>query len=959
MIRERSAMGTMPATSDTGWPRRGWSLWAKSGDEFGWLSLPQHMRDSARIAGLLWDDWVAPGVKHRLREDLDASDDTMRTVVMWLAGSHDVGKADPLFIDVLAERPEFAHLSDKAYNAGLPRHEHSQFQTKLPHSHISFVAISRYLRHHARMQGPLTKRFASISGAHHGLPPAHTDLTHASDHLDHLPEEWQTLQLHLLEALSQETGFDEVMPRLRRRTLQTSSQMVLTGLVIMTDWIASNAEACPLTPSGRDDDPDRAVTALASVNPSLPWHPDPPEADPAAAFAARFHWPEGRTAHPAQRAAVELASSVRDGDGALLTIEAPMGQGKTEAALLATEILAQRSGAGGVMVAAPTMATADGLLQRVAAWGRDAVATDTPASLFLGHSKSHLNTTFRRLPRFRGIEDDRAGHVLAHGWLRGRKKGILANLVVGTVDQVLFSALLSKHMMLRHLGLSQKVIIIDEVHAYDTYMSQYLRRALTWLGEYRAPVVLLSATLPASRRRELTDAYRRGLNPEAALSTGLDTGDHYPVLTLTTEEGTTPATPEGDPATQSVELELLDDDDEALREALRPLVEDGGCAAVVCSTVDRAQETYRLAREMVGDDARLLHSRFMASQRVRMEAELFDELGPKSTRDDGRPRRRIVVATQVIEQSLDLDFDLLITDIAPSDLVLQRMGRLHRHARPRADRPEWADHPRTLIRGCTQRPSAETPPEFVETIELIYPRALLLASTSALGLEHGQGRVTLPTDIPGLVDRTYENPDVPDAWRDDFDQARADHDADEQESARRAQAFRLPEPCQSQTLTDLFQAPAGDIDRDSWGEERGMAQVRDTDPTVEVLLVKEGSHGYRPFDPEAPDDDAGVEIMPGAVPEEHQAHTIAASSVRLPRAFSRPDRFNAALDQLETKTDPAWHHSFALKGQLMLALDEDNQAVLAGRRLEYDPELGLIDHSRTDAAARTAPDPQE
>lgn len=949
----------MASTTDTHWPTQGWHLWAKSGDEFGWLSLPQHMRDSAHIAGLLWDEWIAAGTRRRIADALGITGRECRTLVMWLAGSHDVGKADPLFIDVLAERPEFSYLTDKAYDAGLPRHTHPQFQTKRPHSHISFVAISRYLRHHARMQGPQTKRFAAIAGAHHGLPPAHTEMTHARDHVDHLPEAWQTLQVDLLDALSQETGFDEVLPLLRGGTLEASTQMVLTGLVIMTDWIASNVDACPLTPSGRDDDPERAPRALASVNPGLPWHPEPPEADPAAAFASRFHWPQDRTAHPAQRAAVDLAASVEAGDGALLTIEAPMGQGKTEAALLATEVLAQRSGAGGVMVAAPTMATADGLLQRVAAWGRDAVATDTPASLFLGHSKSHLNTTFRRLPRFRDIEDDRAGHVLAHDWLRGRKKGILANLVVGTVDQVLFSALLSKHMMLRHLGLAQKVVVIDEVHAYDTYMSQYLQRALTWLGEYRAPVVLLSATLPASRRRELIDAYRRGLDPHATPSTALDTADHYPVLSLTTKDGTTAAAPESDPTNQHVELDLLDDDEEALREALRPLVEDGGCAAVVCSTVDRAQEAYRLARELVGDDARLLHSRFMASQRVRMEAELFAELGPASSRESGRPRRRIVVATQVIEQSLDLDFDLLITDIAPSDLVLQRMGRLHRHQRPDEDRPDWAEHPRTLVRGFTRRPSPEAMPEFVETVELIYPRALLLASTSALQLERGTGEVTIPADIPGLVDRTYENPAVPDAWLSGFREADTARDAEEQESARRAQAFRLPEPWQSQTLTDLFQAPAGDIDRDSWGEERGMAQVRDTDPTVEVLLVKKGLHGYRPLDPDAAGPGTDVEIMPETVPEEHHARTIAASSVRLPRAFSRPGRFDAALDQLEAETDPAWHHSFALKGQLMLALDEDNQTVLAGRRLEYDAELGLIDHSRTDARTGTASDPQE
>ncbi|GAB3194462.1 CRISPR-associated helicase Cas3' [Nesterenkonia suensis] len=949
----------MAPTTDTHWPAQGWALWAKSGDEFGWLSLPQHMRDSAHIAGLLWDEWVAPGARRQAEDALGLTTEQMRHTVMWLAGCHDVGKADPLFVDVLADRPEFAHLSAQAYDAGLPHHTHTLYQTKLPHSHISFVAITHFLRRRADLRGRLARRIASIAGAHHGLPPANTELSRAADHVDHLPEAWQALQQDLLEALSHEVGFDDVLPQLRRRSWPVSAQMILTGLVIMTDWIASNAEACPLTPSGRDDDPARPPKALSSVNPGLPWAPRPSEGDPSTAFATRFHWPEERAAHPAQRAALELASTVPEGEGALLTIEAPMGQGKTEAALLAAEHLAHRSGAGGVMVAAPTMATADGLLRRVTDWCRDAMAQETPASLFLGHSKGHLNTTFRRLPRFSGIGDDSGGQVLAHQWLRGRKKGILSNVVVGTVDQVLFSALLTKHMMLRHLGLAQKVVIIDEVHAYDTYMSQYLRRALSWLGEYRAPVVLLSATLPATRRRELIDAYRQGLDPEAPPAADLDTGDHYPVLTLTTLNGTTVLTPESSPAHQDVEIGVLDDDDAALRQALHPVRESGGCVAVVCSTVDRAQAAYRLARELVGDDARLLHSRFMASQRVRMEADLLKELGPRSTRDGDRPRRRIVVATQVIEQSLDLDFDLLITDIAPSDLILQRMGRLHRHARPRRDRPEWAERPRTLIRGYTRRPSAEMPPIFVDTIELIYPKALLLASTAALGLERNHGSVTIPADIPTLVDQTYENPGVPETWRVPFQEALSAHEADEQESSRRAETFRLPEPWRGSTLTDLFQAPADDVDQDSWGEERGMAQVRDTDPSIEVLLVRATTHGYGLVNPDTSNADDGIEIMHGAVPEDHHAHTIAASSVRLPRAFARPDRLEAALDQLERETDPAWHHSFALKGQLMLALDESNQAVLAGRRLEYDPELGLIDHSRTDIAARPAHDPQE
>ncbi len=247
------------------------------------------------------------------------------------------------------------------------------------------------------------------------------------------------------------------------------------------------------------------------------------------------------------------------------------------------------------------------------------------ASLFLAHSKSHLNTQFRSLPRLDNIHDS-AGAVVAHEWLSGRKKGILANAVVGTVDQVLFMALQSKHMMLRHLGLAQKVVIIDEVHAYDAYMSQYLEMALTWLGHYRAPVILLSATLPHSRKEQLAAAYLRGLKGRKSSVSLERSGGSYPVVSMAQKTGVTVHAAAPSARDQQVRIQLLEEGEEAIRGALRQTADRGGCTAVVCSTVDRAQRVYEIAKELVGDDAVLLHSRFTTRERVAKETVLLDEL---------------------------------------------------------------------------------------------------------------------------------------------------------------------------------------------------------------------------------------------------------------------------------------------------------------------------------------------
>ena len=211
-----------------------------------------------------------------------------------------------------------------------------------------------------------------------------------------------------------------------------------------------------------------------------------------------------------QRAVLEAVDTAAE--PGILILEAQMGVGKTEAALAAAEIMANRFGLGGVFFGLPTQATANGIFPRLLGWADTQSEETLPQAIKLAHGMAELNESYLRL-QGRGVqleEDAQEEHqVQVHQWFRGNKQALLANFVIGTVDQLLLAALAQKHVMLRHLGLAGKVVIIDECHAYDTYMNCYLDRALEWLGWYKVPVILLSATLPARRRTELVEAYQQ------------------------------------------------------------------------------------------------------------------------------------------------------------------------------------------------------------------------------------------------------------------------------------------------------------------------------------------------------------------------------------------------------------------------------------------------------------------
>jgi len=892
------------------------SLWAKSGDGVDFLTLPQHLVDSACAASLVFNSWVSRSVKDFLSTELQIEESELEGFYLWLAGTHDVGKASATFQRLLLNRGGLEHLVHAVSDAGLDTElsvDEANF-SKLPHSVVSGEILSLWLEEQG-VRRPKANAVASVANAHHGIATGPNPTVR--DLLKDYSSEWKAVHRELVEAMEKLCGVEGGVGKLVASMPKMPAPIVqmLAGLVVMADWIASNEKAFTLRAEGSQL--ERTATAAEFIDLTSPWAPEGTSGeDIDEYFRQSFNWPPEFKARRVQRAMVEAVQGL-DGSG-LVVLEAETGVGKTEAALAAAEILAARNGTQGVFFAAPTMATANGLLERTIEWAEN-VAGYSVRSMYLAHSKNALSKPFVQL-KFNGINDqeESGGEVVASQWMSGRRLGILSNFVVGTVDQVLMMALQQRYSMLRHVGLAGKVVIFDEVHTFDTYSSDYLRSAIAWLGHYGASVILMSATLPPDKRRELVEAYSWGDMPEGEQG--------YPLITVATAEKIHATSVEPSPTNLVGDIQMLNEEKRPLSTLLDELLDEGGCALIICNTIGRAQAAYSCLIGVYGDCVELHHAGFVAWERVEKEDSLRQELGPGSRRGAGRPWRKIVVATQVAEQSLDIDADVLITDIAPIDLLIQRIGRLHRHARPKTDRPPRLQEPKIFIRGVLQK---DPVPEFDSGAEAIYGRAILMSTLAVLPEEFRR-----PDDTAKLVAEAYD-PDFepPAPWQESWAKAEGERQHGDATAHSRSADYRVPDPQYGLQFKSLFERLVDDSERSAG--EGGAAQVRDIEPSVEVIPIIATDYGYQPWG-------WNSEVLDGSEVPYKLAFHLASSTVRLPGRMTRyGNDFDAVISQLEESTPGEWEDHYLLRGQLALVLNESLEATVGRFKIRYSSELGI------------------
>lgn len=969
------------------------SVWAKFGynpESDHWLPLWLHLLDSSAVAEHLAERWLAPTARDLIEREFAGSTSGLPPteefclLASWIAGVHDIGKCTPAF------SCQVGKLDDRMKEAGLPHEQVDPLERRnVPHALAGQLILEPWLEDgHGWRHGP-AMALASVVGAHHGIPPTRGALTNEFSGHEHLlgSEEWVVAQRELLNLVTTRTGAEPLLPYWAQHRWSQPFLVELSGLVIVADWIASTEkyfELLSLDDNGThlfapDAHAGRVATGLARLEIPSPWRPRDDGADADSLLAQRFDLPNRARATNVQ--ARTLAAARTMGLPGLLIIEESTGGGKTEAALMAAEVLAARTGRAGTLFALPTQATTDAMFSRELSWLEnieEAYAEDGAPSDFavqLLHGRSQLNKEARVLRR-RGYEihdrllgglggeaedfptptcigpdeeeirrgraisaaDQRQADVAILAWFNGRKKAMLSDFVVTTVDHLLFGAMRSPHLAMRHLGLSRKVVVIDEVHSYSTYMNVYLDRTLTWLASYGVPVVLLSATLSEARCTALVDAYRRGLRLAAGERVPKRPSPEivrtpFPCLITAGRERTEVVPTSSTERRSTVRIKRLSKD------ALAPLLEeklaDGGCALVVRNTVRRAQETYELLRETFGEDVSLNHARFTIRDRLAKDADLLHRFGPPRN-DPQRPHRAIVVATQVAEQSLDIDFDLLVTDLAPIDLILQRMGRLHRHERPR---PAQLTSPTCYIDWLPS--TASDNPAVEPGAKTIYGEQDMLMSAAALDrVISGSGVVTVPDDVHDLIEAVYgTDAPVPPHWRDPIARAREVYEAEQQKKHNAAKGFLLCEPNKAGTstsLVDWLHTTASD------NEEKGRAQVRDGEDSLEVILLElhrvGGQEELRTL-PQKPGDPGHI-IPTNLVPDPKVVRTMMMSAVRLPPSLSNERVIDQVIQELEIRVVPAWQDDRDLQGQLFLLL-EDGRAQLAGTTLEYSPSTGL------------------
>lgn len=904
-------------------------FWAKKSDDgslFKWLQLEQHLIDTMNVIGLLWEHWLSDSQRKLLiNSAIPIDEEGTKNLIKFIGGSHDIGKLTPAF---QLKKTSYKNTEDldkilleKIIAEGFA--DEDPGLTAMEQSHHS-VASQTLLNNFG-----VKEDIASIAGGHHGKPVDDSSIikkqlsSYSANYFikeksnDPIHIKWNNAQEELFKWILKRSGFSSVeeLP-----IISQPGQVVIEGLLIMADWIASNENYFPLL-----DIQDSGENINQQKRLEYGWkkwfgtRPTPllEEREVNDYFNERF----GFQPRELQYKLVDIIQ--KSEDPGIFIVEAPMGVGKTEAALAAVEYLSSKTGNSGLFFGLPTQATSDGIFPRINSWLQGiSLSVGEKQSLQLIHGKAALNSEFAELSRHIDQDGDMDSGVIVNQWFTGKKTAILDDYVVGTVDHFLLAALKQKHLALRHMGLSKKVVVIDEVHAYDAYMSQYLNRAVHWMGSYKVPVIILSATLPSKKRVELIESYLNGdgkYTIEVNQPKGWEETVAYPLITYIDNESIMQIHDFQPQEDKTIQIKKIQDDD--ILAILQDKLSEGGVAGIIVNTVKRAQQLYSELAAAFGEDLiEVLHSGFIATDRIDKEKHLLNMIG----KDAERPFKEIIIGTQVIEQSLDINFDLLITDLAPMDLIIQRIGRLHRH--PLSDRPKKLKEPVVYIVGTSDNF------EFEEGSGFVYGKYLLIRTQYYL-----LDKINLPSHISPLVQKVYGEEDI---FIED-DELKEIYINEKQKFYRlidkkknKAESYLLDEMNYYGREVSLIGWLKNDIRNSS--EEKGFAQVRDSQESIEVIVVKKYGSGYG-FVKESED-------ICNKIHEFAISKKLAAQTLKLPRVLCMPCNIDKTIEELEeynNKKLPEWQKEPWLKGSLGIILDDGNNFELLDYNLHYDEKLGL------------------
>lgn len=691
---------------------------------YPWHPAAFHMFDVAACAELLLVQQA--GRMMRLAELVGVEANALRSVLVALVALHDLGKFSPSFIARIGSH-ELEGLPPDGTDAEM---SHWQATDVLLNGLDPLLAPVIGGDQLAR-----ATLYASVAG-HHGRPPRNIGRTAARVVMR---SPGGQVAADFVKTVVDRLG-PEPLPAMDLTKAKTLSWL-LAGLTTLADWIGSNPTWFPYTDPHGTGLAEYWLIARGRSEDAIR------QAGAKGARAAPYRNADALLTLPSLRPMQIAADTVALPDGpALIVLEDSTGAGKTEAALVLVQRLMASGRASGLYAALPTMATANAMFDRLAGFVRRFY--DEPPSLALAHGRRALHDGFRAAVRGgadAAPEPDAAGCA---AWIADdRRKAFLAEIGVGTIDQALQAVLPVRFGTLRLWGLADRVLIVDEVHAYDAYIKEELKTLLKFQAQLGGSAIVMTATLPTAFREALVTAYVEGLGTPVPVPKPAG----YPSLTVASRSGVaeTVVTPAAH-TVRRVQVERLDSR-VAARDAVIEAAKAGAAVAWVRNAVDDAIQAVQ-ELEDAGVPADLFHARFAMGDRLRIESDVVRRFG--ITGEDRDRRGRVVVATQVIEQSLDLDFDFMVSDLAPVDLLIQRAGRLWRHMdrRPASARPR----PNPLLAVLAPDPSDVVDERWLHQVldrgAYVYDVDVQWRSAAEI---FGAGTIDAPDGLRPLIEAVY------------------------------------------------------------------------------------------------------------------------------------------------------------------------------------------------------------
>lgn len=738
----------------------------------------------------------------------------------FLAALHDIGKASPVFQS--KDKNSTLELKEMGFNFDLPAGSPAIY-----HGHISAWYLENYFYQEWDWEIDQAISLSVTLGGHHGfwftageirkhyrekgIPAASKDKE--SDITNGM---WNEFRKNLIAQLKGLFKIPEILSIVSNPNFNAFC-VYLGGIVSFADWIGSDERYFPYYP-GIDNIDEYFSISLKNAERALNetgfsgWNP-PAEFVKAPQL---FHF-EFKPRRFQDLIIEQKEKELFSGSPVLTIIEAPTGEGKTEAAWILADYLITKKQKKGAYFAMPTQATSNQMFSRVLNFIRERYPEGSMAPYLL-HGNAPFSKAVKNLKSKSG-SDDQDLSLVVDQWFLPKKRTLLAPFGVGTIDQALMAVLPSRHFFIRLFGLANKVIIFDEIHAYDTYMDTLFIRLLTWLRAIDCDVILLSATLPAKKRREFVKAYtgkEQEINPKYPALLFASQDDHKIIDRIQTEEK--------NPVTLKMNFSW------DVKYIIDEFKANGGCFAVICNTVNRAQEVYNsIAEAGIVDEENLIlfHARFPFFQREKIEKKIETLFGKDST---CRPKASIVIATQVIEQSLDLDFDRIFSDMAPIDLLIQRMGRLWRH--------NWKNRPFEHPCFTIMMNMNDQKPDF-SSYSKVYAPYILLRSYLVL---KEKNVLYIPRDVQPLIEEVYGNEETGifgADWETDLGCLKEDLEEDMAKQEHSAGQKLLYEP-DDESLFSSTNTFLND-DEDPGYHDALRATTRLIRPSVNLIcLVKEG-----------------------------------------------------------------------------------------------------------------------